>query len=821
MAELPSHASVVVIGGGAVGASTLYHLAKMGVTDALLLEKNELTAGSSWHAAGNCPNFSASWSIMKMQSYSTRLYKTLGDDVDYPINYSVTGAIRLAHNANRMREFERVVAMANAQGHDKITMMSNAEMQEVFPFLETHDLLGGCYDPDDGDIDPAQLTQAFARGARNLGAKIERFCPVTGISRENGEWVIETEKGTVRCEKVVNAAGYYAPKVWDMFRPYSAYAQRDLPSAVLAHQYLVTEEIEELKGREKLPMLRDPDSSYYLRQENHGLLLGPYERECKAHWHTDDDKMPDDFSFQLYPDDLERIEGHIEDACARVPLLGTAGIMRVINGPIPYTPDGNPLIGPMPGVPNAFEACVFTFGIVQSGGAGKVAAEWVVEGETEWDMWSVDPRRFTGFVDEKYALVKGIEIYANEYAMHYPHYEWPEGRDKRLSPVQDKIKDLGAVFGARGGWERAMFYADPATAANTDSWLEKAETWGRDFGGEEYVKAECQAVAKDVGLCDMPGFSRYMLTGAGCADWLSTVTTGVVPKIGRLGLLYFADQKGRVVSEMTAMRIEEDKLMIITAAPAQWHDLEWLCSHLPTEGDIALKDVTDDFSCLVLSGPKSRDLISKLCDADLTKSWLSHQTTQVAGKYLQLVRVSYVGELGWELHVMTDDMPAVFDAVWAEGQNHGLKPFGMYAMDSMRLEKGYRAWKSDLTTDYDMISAGLGRFIKWDKPEFVGKQALEAIRGSNDHQSFVSLTVDAGDADATYLANIYAGDKHVGFVTSGGYGYRVDKSIALAVVDSEHATAGTKLTIDIFGERRDATVEAEPHYDAPHDRVRA
>ncbi|MGR3469071.1 MAG: NAD(P)/FAD-dependent oxidoreductase, partial [Shimia sp.] len=398
MADLPTTARVVIIGGGAVGVSGLYHLAKAGWTDCVLLEKNELTAGSTWHAAGNCPSFSTSWGIMNMQRYSLSLYAGLADEVDYPMNYHVTGSIRLAHTKERMQEFERARGMGTYQGM-QLEMMSLQDMKDAYPFLETHDLEGGLWDPDDGDIDPAQLTQALAKGAREMGAKIMRFCPATGVSRDGDEWVVHTDKGDIRCEYVVNAAGYYAQRVGEWFKPYGG---RTVPMITMSHQYFLTEEIPALKewsqenGR-KIPLLRDVDSSYYLRQDKNGLNLGPYERNCVAHWVKPSDPMPEDFSFQLYPDDLERLEWYIEDAMARVPILGEGGVGRNINGPIPYAPDGLPLIGPMPGVRNAFEACVFTFGITQAGGAGKVLAEWITEGQTEWDMWSVDPRRYTDY----------------------------------------------------------------------------------------------------------------------------------------------------------------------------------------------------------------------------------------------------------------------------------------------------------------------------------------------------------------------------------------------------------------------------------------
>ncbi len=458
MSELPSHARVVIIGGGAVGVSALYHLALAGWTDCVLLEKNELTAGSTWHAAGNVPTFSSSWSIMNMQRYSAELYRGLAAATGYPMNYHVTGSVRLGHSTERLQEFRRVVGMGRYQGME-LDILGPEEIKTRYPFCETHDLTGALYDPYDGDIDPAQLTQAMAKGARDLGATIVRFCPMTGAVREADGWRIRTPKGDIACEIVVNAAGYYAREVGRHFG-------RDVPMMVMSHQYMLFETIPELEawseesGR-KLPLLRDVDSSYYLRQEKLGMNLGPYERNCRAHWISADDPMPDDFSFQLFPDDLDRLEWYLEDAVARVPILGTAGLSRTINGPIPYTPDGNPLLGPMPGVPNAFEACVFTFGICQAGGAGKVLAEWVTRGETEWDMWSCDPRRFTGFCDQPYCIAKGMEVYGHEYAMHFPRHAWPAGRPKKLSAVHDRTAALGAQYGVANGWERANWYAEP------------------------------------------------------------------------------------------------------------------------------------------------------------------------------------------------------------------------------------------------------------------------------------------------------------------------------------------------------------------------
>ena len=817
MAGIPTTARVVIIGGGAVGVSALYHLAKAGWTDCILLEKNELTSGSTWHAAGNVPTFSSSWSLMNMQRYSTELYRGLATEVDYPMNYHVTGSIRLAHSKERMQEFQRAKGMGRYQGM-AIEVIGTDEIKARYPFIETHELQGALYDPNDGDIDPAQLTQALAKGARDNGARIIRFCPVTGVRRERDEWVVVTEQGEIRCEYIVNAAGYRAAEVGRMFG-------REVPMMVMSHQYILFDEIPELaawskEAGHKLPLLRDVDSSYYLRQEKNGMNLGPYERNCHAHWATPGDPMPADFSFQLFPDDLERLEWYLNDAIERVPILGTAGLSKVINGPIPYAPDGNPLLGPMPGVPNAFEACVSTFGIAQAGGAGKVLAEWVTQGQTEWDMWSCDPRRFTAFGSaQDYAVAKGMEVYGHEYAIHFPRHAWPAVRDRKLSPLHERLKAMGAQFGAYNGWERATWYAKPGDDISEQS----TQTFARSGPWEPRIREECLAVRDAAGILDLPGFSRFRLKGEGAREWLSTLITGVVPKPGRIGLGYFADDKGRIVTEMSIMALEEDFFFLITAAVAQLHDFEWLSKHLPEGTGITLQDMTESFSCQILSGPNSRAILTDVTDADLGQPWLSHQACQIAGRWLQLVRVSFAGELGWELHTKVEDTAAVFDAVWAAGQKHGLKPFGMFALDSLRLEKGYRAWKGDLSTDYTILQGGLERFVKWDKPDFRGKAALLNERQQGVKKRFATLVIQApGACDAPYMSTLWHEDAIVGETTSGGWGYRVDKSIALGMVRADLAVPGTEIEVEIFGERFKATVQDDrPLWDPENQRLRA
>ena len=814
MADFPTTARVVIIGGGAVGASAIYHLCKAGWTDCVLLEKNELTAGSTWHAAGNCPSFSTSWAVMNMQRYSLSLYRGLAEEVDYPMNYHVTGSIRLGHSKERMQEFERALGMGNYQGLN-LEMMQVSDLKQRYPFIETHDLAGALFDPEDGDIDPAQLTQALAKGARNMGAQILRFTPATGISRENGEWIVQTEKGDIQCEFVVNAAGYYAQRVGEWFKPYGG---RTVPMAVMSHQYFLTEEIPDLitytRENGKLPLLRDVDSSYYLRQEKHGFNLGPYERNCKAHWITPDDPMPEDFSFQLYPDDLDRLEWYIEDAMARVPLLGTSGVGRVINGPIPYAPDGLPLIGPMPGVPNAFEAAVFTFGITQAGGAGKVLAEWVTEGQTEWDMWAVDPRRYTDYTDQDYCNQKAMEVYGHEYAMHFPHHEWPAGRNKKLSPVHDRVIELGGVMGAYNGWERANWFAKPGD----DTREEATHTWDREGPWTQRVREECEAVRDSVGVLDLCGFSRFDLSGTGAADWLRGQIAGALPRVGRMNLAYFGDTRGRIVTEMSVMRHDEDSFTLITAASAQWHDRELLTRHLP-EG-LTLTDHTTEWNTLIVTGPKARDLLNTLdAKADLTMGWLTHQDAIVAGTACRLVRVSFAGELGWEIHALNADTPALYEAVLGAGA----VPFGMYALDSLRIEKGYRSWKGDLSTDYSLLEGGLDRFVKLDKAQdFPGKVALLAEKQRGVKKRFAMMIVEAGAADAPYMSTIWKGGQVVGETTSGNWGYRVNASIAMGMLAPDLAVPGTEVEIDIYGQRCKAIVQEDaPLWDPANDRIRA
>ena len=500
---------------------------------------------------------------------------------------------------------------------------------------------------------------------------------------------------------------------------------------------------------------------------------------------------------------------------ARVPLLGSQGVGRVINGPIPYAPDGNPMIGPMPGVPNAFEAHSFTFGIAQAGGAGKVAAEWIVNGETEWDMWATDPRRYTAYADDSYATAKGMEIYGHEYAMHFPHYEWPAGRNKKLSPVHQKLVESGAQFGVVNGWERANWFAKEGD----DTSLEAAQTWNREGPWRQRIQQECENVRDNVGVLDMPGFSRYTLKGDGAAEWLRGQITGALPKVGRMTLGYFSDNRGRIVSEMSILRNGEDDFTLMTAAIAQWHDYESLANALPDDTSIELNDITEQVSVLIVTGPQSRALFEAISTADLSLSWLSMQDATIADKQVLLARVSFAGELGWEVHGAIADMPEIYDAVIAAGA----KPFGMYALNSLRIEKGYRSWKGDLSTDYSMVEGGLERFVRINKPQnFRGKQAIAAELENGVTKKFVTLVLDDIGLDAPYMSTIWSGDRIIGEITSSAYGYRADKVIGLGIIASEFNTPGTEVEVEIYGKRTRAVVQEDaPLWDPENQRLRA
>lgn len=798
----------VVIGGGAVGCSALYHLACRGWSDALLLEQDELTSGSTWHAAGNCPTFAGNLAVMRLQAYSAALYRTLGATVGYPVDYHVTGSVRLAHTPARMDEFRHVLGLADALGLG-YALLTPAELTQRYPLASPDGLLGALWDPHDGDIDPAQLTQAFAKGARDLGATVRRFCKVTGLRQDDGGlWHVETAAGEIVADVVVNAAGYRAGEVM-------ALLGRRLPIVTLQHQYLVTEDCAELAARAgRLPLLRDPDVSYYLRQERHGFILGPYEWQATPMWL---DGLPEDFANALWPDDLERLEPYIEQACARVPLLASVGVRRVVNGPIPYSPDGYPYVGPAQGLRGFFHANTFSFGIAQAGGAGKALAEWVIDGAPEWDLWALDPRRFGDYATQSYTAARAVEVYQNEYAPAFPNEERSAGRPLAQSSLDAVLRAKGGRFGSRGGWERPVWFGRDEA--------DDVPSFRRDRAWFEAVGREVAAVRQRVGLLDLPGFSKFMVCGRAAAAWLDGLLCSRLPVVGRIGLAYALDGRGRVLSEFTVTRLAADRFYLCSAASAEAHDEDLLRAALPAGGGVVVQGVTAKLGTLVLAGPRSRAVLAAVCNDDLSNAafpWLSVREITVAGVTLMALRVGYVGELGWELHAPMAALPRLYDALWRAGVAHGIADFGLYAVDSLRLDKCYRGWKADLEAGYSPLQASLDRFVDLSKAEFVGRAALQAEHQRGPSQRMVPLVLDeAGDADAPALSGVFADAARVGVVTSGGWSHTLGRSLALAYVDAAQASPGRRLAVDVLGERRAATVGREPLYDPANARLRA
>src|SRR2546423_1681364 len=591
-----------------------------------------------------------------------------------------------------------------------------------------------------------------------------------------------------------------------------------LPMVTLSHQYLITDDIPALmaRGPARLPLVRDPDVSYYLRQERHGLLLGPYESRARVRWL---ESLPSDFAHQLFDEDLGPLETCCEAACGGVPLLASVGVKRFINGPIPYAPDGNPLMGPAAGVRNFFHCCAFTFGIAKAGGAARVMAEWVGSGERDWDAWPLDCRRYLQSVNRTYVLAKALETYQHEYGVAYPQQERPAGRPEKTSPLYDHLRSQGAVFGARGGWERAVYYARRDDPEGPECSFRRPH-WHRA------VERECHAVANGVAMLELPGSAKFEIAGAGAAVWLDHLLAGRLPREGRTALGFCCSPRGGIVSEMTVSRLPDGRFWLMSAAAGERHDEAWLHGHLSQRhGPVSIANLTARYGSLVVAGPRSRELLATLTAADLSNAafpWLAVRTIRIADAAVLAMRVNYVGELGWELHVPGEQLPAVYERLVAAGRAFALTYFGLYAMESLRLEKCYRSWKADLTNEYTPFMASLERFVRLDKEaDFIGREALRRQAAAGPKERFVPLLVDARDADAAPVSIVYRGMEVVGLVTSGGYGYRLNRSIALAYVRSDLSAPGTQLEVEILGERCRALVGREPLYDPDNLRLKA
>lgn len=804
-----SQARVVIVGGGVMGIGLLYHLALEGWTDSILVEKSELTSGSTWHAAGQCPSFIANYTMAKIHAHSNDLYARLEAMTGQPTGWHATGGIRFATTPEELDHFKRVEGVAANIGF-RMQVIGLDEIHRLNPFVTTKGVLAGAWTLDDGYVDPSSACNAMAFAARELGATIVRFNRVTGIARlPSGEFRVITEGGDITCEHVVNAAGCYADRV-------SAWLGVQTTFANMKHQYLVTEPVPEFAGRDvELPVMRDPYASAYYRQELTSGLIGVYEGSGTREAWTELGGPPWESSNELFAAEWDPIAPNLERVMERMPIFTKVGIRKVVNGAISHTPDSNPLVGPAAGVPNFWLATGTGIGIAQGPGCGKYLAQWMVHGAAEINMLGLDPRRLGAFADKAYASAKAHREYRDMYRLIQPGEERPEGRPAKVTPLYATLKAKGCVFTEGFGWERPKWFS-----------LDRREEACsfRHSNVFEVVAAECRAVRERVGVFELPSFSKYEVTGPGAEAFLDRLCANRMSRrAGGIVLAHALTAAGRILTEFTVTRLADDRFYLLSGAYAHDRDLDLLRFAVREGEDVTVTDVTDRWSVLVVAGPRARDVLSTLTAADLGNAsfpWLTAKKIVVAGVAVRALRISYVGELGWELHVPMDQVVALYDAVWAAGEPFGIADFGLYAMNSLRMEKAYAGWGAELTNEVTPVEAGLDRFVRLDH-DFVGRDAVVSARERGVAAHLAYLEVQASDSDVAGGEPVFAAGHAIGVTTSGGYGHVTGKSLAFAYVDTGFETPGTRLEVELIGDRYPATVLVEPVYDPSNARLRA
>jgi len=811
---LPSHAQFVVIGGGIIGCSTAYHLARDHKADVIVLEQGKVTSGSTWHAAGLVGQLRSSASITQVLKYSVELYKRLEAETGLATGWKMTGCLRLATNQDRWTEYRRLATTARSFGME-MELVSPAEVKRMWPLMEVGDLVGASWLPTDGQASPSDITQSLAKGARMAGARFFEGVRVTGFEMEGSRIVaVKTTGGTVRCETVVNCAGQWARQV-------GAMAGINVPLQPVKHQYIVTERIEGLAS--DAPTLRDPDRFTYFKEEVGGLVMGGYERNPIA-WTTGD--VPDDFQFRLFDDDWEHFEQHLTQAIARVPALETTGVRQMINGPESFTPDGNFILGVAPECSNMFVGAGFNaFGIASGGGAGWVLAAWAATGEAPMDLWVVDIRRFAQMHrDRDWVKERTLEAYGKHYTIVFPHEEYTSGRNRIVSPLYERLKAHGAVFGSKLGWERPNWFA-PEGVVPEDRYSMGRQNW---FGpvGEEH-----RLVREKVGLFDQSSFAKYELSGADAVAALGWIGANSVDRpVGRLTYTQMLNSRGGIECDLTVARIAEDRFYIVTGTGFRTHDFAWIRDHIPAGLDASLADVTEQFGTLSLMGPLARDVLAAVTSADVSNAAFPFghvRILPIAGAEVRALRVTYVGELGWELHIPLGKTGEVFDALMAAGAPHGLKPVGYRALEALRLEKGYRAWGSDITPNDTPLEAGLGWAVKLKKETpFMGRAALEAASNKPQKKVLATFTTEREDVVLLGRETILRDGQFAGYLTSGGYGYTIGRPIGLGYlrkpdgISDEWVRSG-RYELVVAGETVAAQLTLEPLYDPSSARVKS
>jgi dimethylglycine dehydrogenase len=805
-----SHARVVIVGGGIMGVGLLYHLALEGWRDIVLIEKGELSSGSTWHAAGQCPHFNGSLNVTRVHVYGTRLYPKLPELTGQPVSWHPCGGLRLALTDEEVSWFKYVHGLSALAGYEA-HIIGPDEIREHHPFLDLSGVKAAYLTVDDGHVAPADVTLAMAAGARALGAEIYRRTRVTGIRLlPTGEWQVVTDQGPITAEHVVNAAGSYADVV-------AAWTGHHVPIANMLHHYVVTEPLPELIALPReLPVVRDPHSHCYLREETDGILVGPYETET-AHVCWDGRPPAWDFESQLIAPELDRLTPWLQRAAERLPLFARAGLKSVVSGAITHTPDGAYLSGPAPGPRNYWMHCGASIGICQAGGAGRYLAQWMVHGQAEISMREFDPRRFGPWATDDYTRAVSIADYHHMYYCYKPAEQHQVGRGLRTSSLHAALAARGAQFSQVFGWERARWY-DPSGAGEAFS-FRRSNWW-------EPVREECRAVRERAGLMDLSTFAKFEVRGSDAARFLDRICANRIPsRDGGIALSHLLDPRGLIESELTLTRLGPGHFYVVAAAVAQLHDRDQLAWRLDPGDDVSVTDVTDAYGCLVLAGPRARDVLGACTDADLASAafpWRTGRVIEVAGvPGVRALRINYVGELGWELHAPMPELPRVFAALMASGQRHGLRLFGTYAMNSLRMEKAYRAWGAELTAEVDMFEASMERFIRLDKADFIGKAASLARRQRGPRTRLVYLEVEATDSHCLGNEPVCDGSRVVGLTTSGAFGHAVERSLAFAYVEPALAREGQALEVVMLGEPRRARVIPEPAWDPGNRRLTA
>ncbi len=813
MSSLPTHARAVIIGGGVIGTSTAYHLAKLGYGEVVLLERKKLTSGSSFHAAGLVGQLRTSASITQLLKYSVELYAKLEAETELATGFKQNGGLRLACNAERWTEVKRQATTAHSFGLE-MHLLSPKEARDLFPIMEIGDVVGAAFLPTDGQVNPSDLTQSLAKGARLAGVRVVEDCKVLGFEIRDGRVVgVRTELGDVACEAVVNCGGIWAREI-------GALAGVNVPIQAMQHQYIITEPFDVPRG---LPTLRDPDLLTYYKEEVGGLTMGGYEPN-PIPWGQQ--AIPDDFFFQLLAPDHEHFEQLMAPAIARVPALASVGIRKFINGPESFTPDGSFILGEAPELEGFYVGAGFNaYGIAACGGAGRALAEWIASGGPTMDLWPVDIRRFGAHHrDRRWVLERTTEAYAHHYTMAWPFEEHASGRPVRVSPLYGRLQSHGACFGSKMGWERPNWFAPPGVLP------EDAYTYGRQ-NWFEHVGREHQATRERVAVFDQTSFAKFLLIGrdAGRAlTWLCANDVDRPP--GRLVYTQMCNARGGVECDVTVSRLSDDTFYLLTGTAYGTHDADWIRRNLPKGADARLVDVTSMYAVLAVMGPRSRDLLAKLTDADLGNDAFPFGTVRdiaIGGAVVRALRMTFVGELGWELHVPVESALMVYDRLLDAGKEYELANAGYRAIDSLRLEKGYKNWGSDLTPNDTPLEAGHGWAVKLKSGvPFLGRDSLLAQREKPLGKRFATFTVDDPSTVLLGRETILRDGVRVGYLTSGGWGYTVQKGIGLGYVRSPSGVTNELVSsgsyeLEVAGERVPCAVHLGPLWDPKSERVKA